>query len=204
MEPAWDAGGRMSAGVHAKSVSETENVDRTQKEKQVAELRDIFSDAELVIVTHQSGLTVAESSTLRTQMREAGARFKVTKNRLAKIAAEGTPCAGLVDQFKGPTAIAYANEPVAAAKAALDFAKDNEKLVVLCGGLGGKVIDVDQLKALATLPSLDELRAGLLGLLQAPATKLAGVLQAPAQDMVGVLAAPARDVVGVLAAQGRK
>jgi len=185
-------------------VSETENVDRTQKEKQVAELRDIFSDAELVIVTHQSGMTVAETSSLRAEMREAGARFKVTKNRLAKIAVEGTPHAGLVDQFKGPTAIAYAKDPVSAAKAALDFAKKNEKLVVLCGGLGGKVIDVDQLKALATLPSLDELRAQLLGLLQAPAAKLAGVLQAPAQDMVGVLGAPARDMVGVLAARGQQ
>lgn len=179
-------------------------MDRTQKEKQVAELRDIFSEAELVIVTQQSGMTVAETSSLRQEMREAGARFKVTKNRLAKIAAEGTPHAGLIDQFKGPTAIAYAKDPVAATKAALDYAKKNDKLVVLCGGLGGKVIDLDQLKALATLPSLDELRAQLLGLLQTPATKLASVLQVPAQDMVGVLAAPARDVVGVLAAQGAK
>ena len=188
----------------ARQVSETENVDRTQKENLVAELHGIFSDAELVIVTRQSGMTVAETSTLRAEMREAGARFKVTKNRLAKIALEGTPHAGLVDRFSGPTAIAYAADPVSVTKALLEFARKNQKLDVLCGGLGGKVIEVDQLKALATMPSLDELHAQLLGLLQAPAAKLAGVLQAPARDVVGVLAAPARDVVGVLAAQGAK
>lgn len=179
-------------------------MDRTQKEKLVAELNGIFSDAELVIVTRQTGMTVAETSTLRAEMRDAGARFKVTKNRLAKIALEGTPNAGLADRFSGPTAIAYAEDPVSVAKTILEFVRKNEKIDVLCGGLGGKVIDVDQLKALATLPSLDELRAQLLGLLQAPAARLAGVLQAPARDTVGVLAAPARNVIGVLAAQGAK
>ena len=128
----------------------------------------------------------------------------MTKNRLAKIALQGTPHAGLTDRFSGPTAIAYAEDPVSVAKAILEFARKNQKLDVLCGGLGGEVIDVDQLKALATLPSLDELRAQLLGLIQAPAAKLAGVLQAPARNTVGVLAAPARNVVGVLAAQGAK
>ncbi len=179
-------------------------MDRTQKEKLVAELHGIFSDAELLIVTRQSGLTVAETSALRAEMREAGARFKVTKNRLAKIALEGTPHAGLVDRFSGPTAVAWARDPVSVARTILDFAKKNPKLDVLCGGLGGRVLEVDQLRTLATLPSLDELRARLLGLLQAPAARMAGVLQAPARDVAGVLAAPARDLVGVLAAQGAK
>ncbi len=185
-------------------MSETENVDRAKKEKQVADLRDIFSEAELVIVTRQSGMTVAETSSLRAEMREVGARFKVTKNRLVKIAVEGTPHAGLVDQFKGPTAIACTKDPVSAAKVALGFAKKNDKLVILCGGLGGKVMDVDQLKALAMLPSLDALRTQLLGLLQTPAAKLASVLQTPPRNMVGVLEAPARDMVGVLAVRGQQ
>jgi large subunit ribosomal protein L10 len=164
-------------------------VDRSQKEKQVEELRGIFDGAELMVLTHQSGLTVAESTDLRSKMRESGARFKVTKNRLARLAIEGTKFAELADQFKGPTAIAYSEDPVAAAKVVVDFAKDNEKLVVIGGALNDKVLETNEIDALAKLPSLDQLRGKLVGLLQAPATKVAGVLQAPAGQLARVFSA---------------
>lgn len=164
-------------------------MDRSQKEKQVAELRDIFGGAELMVITHQSGLSVAEATDLRAKMRDAGARFKVTKNRLARLAIEGTKFAELSEQFKGPTAIAYSEDPVAAAKVAVDFAKDNEKLVILGGALNEKVLEKDEIDALAKLPSLDQLRGKLVGLLQAPATKVAGVLQAPAGQLARVFGA---------------
>ena len=164
-------------------------MDRSQKEKQVEELRGIFDGAELMVLTHQSGLTVAESTELRTKMREAGARFKVTKNRLARLAIQDTKFAELAEQFKGPTAIAYSEDPVAAAKVAVDFAKDNEKLVVIGGALNDKVLETGEIDALAKLPSLDQLRGKLVGLLQAPATKVAGVLQAPAGQLARVFSA---------------
>jgi large subunit ribosomal protein L10 len=166
-----------------------DEVDRSQKEKQVEQLRDIFGSAQLVVVTHQSGLTVAESTALRAKMFEAGARFKVTKNRLARLAIEGTKFAGLADQFTGPTAIAYSDDPVAAAKVAVEFAKSNDKLAVICGALDEKLLDKGEIDALAKLPSLDELRGKLIGLLQAPATKVAGVLQAPAGQLARVFGA---------------
>jgi large subunit ribosomal protein L10 len=165
------------------------NVDRSQKEKQVEELRGIFDGAELMVLTHQTGLTVAESTDLRTKMRESGARFKVTKNRLARLAIQGTKFAELADQFKGPTAIAYSEDPVAAAKVAVNFAKDNDKLVVIGGALNDKVLETSEIDALAKLPSLDQLRGKLVGLLQAPATKVAGVLQAPAGQLARVFSA---------------
>jgi large subunit ribosomal protein L10 len=164
-------------------------VDRSQKEKQVNELRDIFGSAQLVVLTHQSGLTVEESTDLRAKMRDAGARFKVTKNRLARLAVDGTKFADLADQFTGPTAIAYSDDPVAAAKVAVDFAKDNEKLIIVGGSLDEKVLDTSDVAALAKLPSLDELRGKIVGLLQAPATKVAGVLQAPAGQLARVFSA---------------
>lgn len=164
-------------------------MDRPQKEKQVEQLRDIFGSAQLVVLTHQSGLTVAESTDLRTKMFEAGARFKVTKNRLARLAIEGTKFAELADQFHGPTAIAYSEDPVAAAKVAVDFAKKNEKLVILGGSLDQKLLDKDGVDSLAKLPSLDELRGKLVGLLQTPATRVAGVLQAPGGQLARVLSA---------------
>ena len=166
-------------------------MDRTQKEKLVASLNQALSATEAVVVTRQSGLTVAEATRLRRRMREAGASFKVTKNRLARLALKGTPFEGLAPMFTGPTAIAWSQDPVAAAKAAVEFAKTNEKLVIVGGALGAKALDVAGVQALATMPSLDELRAKLLALLQTPATRIAGVLQAPAGQLARVLKARA-------------
>jgi large subunit ribosomal protein L10 len=164
-------------------------VDRAQKQALVAELQETFESNNLVVVTHQSGLTVAEVSELRKQMREAGGSFKVTKNRLAKIALKGTKFEGLADQFTGPTAIAVSSDPVAAAKIAVEFANKNEKLQIVCGSLETEALDADAVMALAKLPSLDELRGKLIGLIQAPATKIAGVLQAPAGQLARVFGA---------------
>ncbi|MFQ5958292.1 MAG: 50S ribosomal protein L10 [Alphaproteobacteria bacterium] len=161
-------------------------MDRSQKEQIVATLHQIFADAALVVVTRPQGLTVAEATELRRQMGQAGATYRVIKNRLTRIAIEGTPYAALSDLFSGPTAIAYSEDPVAAAKVAVDYAKGNEKLVILGGALRENVLDGAGVKALATLPSLDELRGKLVGLLQAPATKVARVLQAPAGQLARV------------------
>lgn len=167
-------------------------MDRTQKEEQVSSLRETFEGAELVVVTHYSGLTVAEMGELRGQMREAGASFKVTKNRLTKLALAGTKFEGLSEMFSGPTAIAYSSDPVSAAKASVNFSKSNEKLVVLGGAMGEESLDVNSIKALATLPSLDELRAKLVALISTPATRIAGVLQAPAGQVARVIGAHAQ------------
>ena len=148
-------------------------MDRAQKREAVAKLNEVFANASSVVVTQYSGLNVAEISDLRRQMRKAGATFKVTKNRLTKLALDGTPYASISDLFAGPTAIAYSDDPVAPAKVAVDFAKGNNKLVVLGGAMGDSQLDVDGVKALASLPSLDELRGKFVGLLQAPGTKLA-------------------------------
>ena len=164
-------------------------MDRVKKEALVAELRQTFDENELLVVTHQSGLTVAEASDLRRKMREAGARFKVTKNRLAKLALAGTKFEHLADNFTGPTAIAVSVDPVAAAKVAVEFANKNEKLQIVCGSLETEALDANAVKALATLPSLDELRGKLIGLIQAPATKIAGVLQAPGGQLARVFGA---------------
>ena len=162
-------------------------MDRVEKEQLVASLRGTFEESAIVVVTHYSGLTVAEMGDLRRQMRDAGAKFKVTKNRLTRLALEGTAYQPIEGLFRGPTAIAYSSDPVAAAKAAVGFAKTNDKLVVLGGAMGEDQLDADGVKALATLPSLDELRGKLIGLIQAPATKVAGVLQAPAGQVARVL-----------------
>ena len=167
----------------------SEKVDRAQKREAVAELNDVFSNTSSVVVTHYSGLNVAEISDLRRQMQAAGATFKVTKNRLTKLALDGTQYAPLIDLFTGPTAIAYSNDPVAPARVVVNFAKSNDKLVVLGGGMGDSQLDIKGVKALASLPSLDELRGKIVGLLQAPATKLAGVIQAPASQLARVLSA---------------
>jgi large subunit ribosomal protein L10 len=164
-------------------------VDRTQKRELVATLKDVFSETTLVVVSHYSGLTVAEMTDLRRKMRAAGAQFQVAKNRLVKLALADTPCAGISDLFTGPTAIAYSSDPVAAAKVTVEFAKQNEKLIVLGGTMGLTVLDANGIKALATLPSLDELRGKLVGMLQTPATRIAGVLQAPAGQLARVLGA---------------
>ena len=155
-------------------------MDRSQKEKLVASLNNNLKDAALVVVTQQAGLTVAEMTDLRRQMRAAGASFKVSKNRLTRRALEGTPFQKLSPMFKGPTAIAYSRDPVAAAKVAVEYANKNEKLTVVGGSLGERMLDLAGVKALATLPSLPEMRAKLLGTIVAPATRLATVIRAPA------------------------
>jgi large subunit ribosomal protein L10 len=172
----------------AQTGSETE-VDRAQKHKLVESLQQDLADTVCVVVTHQSGLTVAEATQLRRQMRSAGARFRVTKNRLARRALGGTPFAPLSPLFTGPTAVAFSRDPVAAAKVAVDFANRNDKLTIVGGGLAGRLIDAAEVRELALLPSLDELRGKLIGLLAAPATRIARVLQAPAGQLARVLAA---------------
>ncbi|MEK9673789.1 MAG: 50S ribosomal protein L10 [Rhodospirillaceae bacterium] len=164
-------------------------MDRSEKEQLVSELKDAFSETNMVVVTHYSGLTVTEMGELRDRMREAGAKFKVTKNRLTRLALEGTQFQGISDLFKGPTAMAYSADPVAAAKAAVEFSKKNEKLVVLGGSMGDKALGPDEVKTLASLPSLDELRAKIVGMLNTPATRIAGVLQAPAGQVARVISA---------------
>ncbi len=164
-------------------------MDQAQKRELVTELNGVFTNAASVVVTHYSGLTVAEINDLRNQMRQVGANFKVTKNRLVRLALADTPYASLTEMFSGPTAIAYSQDVVAAAKIAVKFAKTNEKLVVIGGAMGEIVLDVNGVQELASLPSLDELRGKIVGLLQAPATKVAGVLQAPAGQLARVLGA---------------
>jgi large subunit ribosomal protein L10 len=155
----------------------------------VASLHQTFEDVSIVVVTHYSGLTVAEMGELRDQMREAGAVFKVTKNRLTRRALEGTKYQSLEGMFTGPTAIAYSEDPVAAAKAAVNFSKTNNKLIVLGGALGDEQLDVNAVKSLASLPSLEELRAKIVGMISTPATRIAVVLQAPAGQVARVLGA---------------
>jgi large subunit ribosomal protein L10 len=166
-------------------------VERGLKQKLVETLQQDLADTACVVVTHQSAMTVAEATQLRRQMRAAGARFRVTKNRLAKRALDGTPFAALSPLFSGPTAIAFSHDPVAAAKVAVEYANRNDKLTIIGGGLAGQVMDAAGVKELAGLPSLDELRARLVGLLVAPATRIAAVLQAPAGQLARVLAAHA-------------
>jgi large subunit ribosomal protein L10 len=164
-------------------------VDRSQKEELVASLHRTFADTNLVIVTQQSGMTVAEVSDLRRRMRDAGASYKVTKNRLTRLALEGTKYEALKDMFTGPTAVAVSVDPVAAAKVCVAFAKTNEKLIIVGGAMGETQLDAGGIQALATLPSLDQLRGTLIGLLQAPATKVAGVVQAPAAQLARIFSA---------------
>lgn len=167
-------------------------VDRSEKTQVVESLRDTLSEAAAVVVTQQSGLTVAEVTELRRRMRAAGAGFKVTKNRLARLAIAGTKFEGLGPMLTGPTAIALSTDPVAAAKVVVEYAKQNEKLKIVGGAFGSQVLDVDGVKALASLPSLEELRGKIVGILQTPAARMVGVLQAPGGQVARVLAAYAR------------
>jgi large subunit ribosomal protein L10 len=168
-----------------------DQVNRTEKAELIETLQSTLSEAISVVVTQQVGLTVAESSELRARMREAGAGFKVTKNRLTKIALKGTKYEEMADMFSGPTAMGTSPDPVAAAKVLVKFAKENDKLTIVGGSLDGKMLDKAGVEALATMPSLDELRAKLVGLLNAPATKLARVSQAPAMKLARVIQARA-------------
>lgn len=162
-------------------------MDRSQKEALVASMHEVFEEAGTIVVTHYSGLTVAQMTDLRFRMQEAGASFKVTKNRLTRLALEGTKFENISDMFAGPTAIAYSSDLVAPAKVVADFAKGNDKLVILGGALGEERLDETGVKALASLPSLDESRAKLVGLLQTPASQLVGVLVAPGGQVARVI-----------------
>lgn len=164
-------------------------MDRTEKHEFVTSLASVFAETSMVVVTLNKGLTVAEVSDLRRKMRAGGSTFKVAKNRLAVLALEGSSFDGILPMLKGPTALAWSKDPVAVAKAAVDFAKTNEKLVIIGGALGTQTLDAAGVKALADLPSLDILRGRLVGMLQTPATRIASVLQAPAGQLARVFGA---------------
>ena len=164
-------------------------MDRAQKADAVAEHKSVFNEVGVVVVTRNLGLTVADSTALRTKMREAGASYKVAKNRLAKLASQDTDYAGISDLLTGPTALATSIDPVAAAKIVVEFAKTNDKLEIVGGSMGAQVLDANGVKALASLPSLDELRAKIVGLVQAPATKVAQIVSAPAAQLARVFGA---------------
>ena len=153
-------------------------MNREEKKQLLAELNELFNTAETIVVSHYKGLTVEEVSALRDNIRKVGAGFRVTKNRIAKLALKGTKFEGLTELFNGPTAIAFANDPISACKACVEFAKTNEKLVVIGGAMGTGVLSIDEINRLAAIPSMDELRAKLIGLLQAPAAQLARVTKA--------------------------
>ncbi|QJR00803.1 50S ribosomal protein L10 [Sphingobium yanoikuyae] len=161
-------------------------MDRNQKSEVVSALNAQLAEVGVVVVTRNLGMTVAQSTVLRQKMRDAGASYKVTKNRLVKIALEGTDYTGISELLTGPVGLASSVDPVAAAKVAVDFAKTNDKLEIVGGAMGEVLLDAEGVKALASMPSLDELRAKLVGLLVAPATKLATVTQAPAAQLARV------------------
>jgi large subunit ribosomal protein L10 len=167
-------------------------VDRAEKRELVTGLNEAFSNAGSVVVAHYAGITVAQMNDLRSKMRAAGGTVKVAKNRLAKIALQGTDSERMQVLFKGQTLIAYSDDPVAAPKVASDFAKANDKLVILGGAMGPTALDADGVKALATLPSLDELRAKIVGMISTPATRIAQIVNAPAGQLARVFGAYAR------------
>ena len=164
-------------------------MDRSQKAESVAQLNATFKQVGVVVVTRNLGLSVAQSTELRTRMRDAGAAYKVAKNRLARLAIADTDYEAIGDYLTGPTALATSVDPVAAAKAIVDFAKTTDKIEIVGGAMGTQVLNAEGIKALATMPSLDELRATLIGLVQAPATKLAQLTTAPAAKLARVMSA---------------
>jgi len=164
-------------------------MDRSQKSEAVAGLNATFNESGVVVVTRNLGLSVAQSTELRSKMREAGASYKVAKNRLANLALKDTDYEGLSELLTGPTALATSSDPVAAAKAAVEFAKTNDKLEIVGGSMGGQMLDVAGVTALASMPSLDELRGTIVGLVNAPATKIAQVVNAPANKLARVFGA---------------
>ena len=167
-------------------------MDRTEKREFVTVLGQVFAETSMVVVAQNNGLTVAEVSELRRRMRASGSTYKVAKNRLAVLALEGTRFDGIKPMLKGPTALAWSMDPVAVAKAAVDYAKINEKFVVIGGALGTQMLNADGIKALADLPSLDALRARLLGMIQTPGTRIAAIVAAPAAQLARVFGAYAR------------
>jgi large subunit ribosomal protein L10 len=164
-------------------------MDRSQKAESVASLNAVFNEVSVVVVTRNLGLSVGQSTDLRSKMRDAGASYKVAKNRLAKLALKDTQYEGLDEFLTGPTALAWSTDPVAAAKAAVDFAKTNDKLEIVGGAMGATVLDAAGVKALASMPSLDELRAKIVGLVNAPATRVATLVNAPASKLARVFGA---------------
>jgi large subunit ribosomal protein L10 len=185
-QPKGCAGGQAPGGLIA---NRREPLDRATKTRLVSTLGDVFKSTKVVVVAHYSGLTVAQMQTLRRQMKQAGASVKVAKNRLAKIALEGSDVASIAPLLKGPALIAFSGDPIAAPKVAVDFAKTNERFVILGGAMGTTALDPNGVKALAALPSLDELRAKIIGLIQAPATKIAQVVTAPGAKVARVVQA---------------
>jgi large subunit ribosomal protein L10 len=167
-------------------------VERAEKREFVTELNEVFKASGSVVVAHYAGATVAQMNDFRSKMRAAGGTIKVAKNRLAKIALQGTEAEGISDLFNGQTLIAYSNDPITAPKVVVDFAKTNDKIVVLGGAMGTTTLNAEAVKSLATLPSLDELRAKLLGMIQTPATRIAGVVAAPASQLARVFSAYAK------------
>jgi large subunit ribosomal protein L10 len=166
-------------------------MNRADKQALIESTNTKLKDAGIALVVHNKGLTVAEMTVLRAKMREAGAEFKVTKNRLTKIAAKDTPYEQIADLFKGPAAIATAKDPVGVAKGLVDFAKTNDRLVIIGGAYGSQKLDLKAIETLARLPSLNELRAKIVGMLQTPATRIATILQAPGSQVARVIAAKA-------------
>ncbi len=164
-------------------------MDRSQKTDAVAQLKAVFNEVGVVVVTRNLGLTVDQSTDLRNKMRDAGASYKVAKNRLAKLALKDTDYTDLEDFLNGPTGLAWSEDPVAAAKAAVDFAKSNDKLEIVGGSMGSQVLDAEGVKALASMPSLDELRGKIVGLVNAPATKIVQLVNAPAAKLARVFGA---------------
>ena len=164
-------------------------MDRSQKADSVASLNAVFNEVGVVVITRNLGMSVAQSTVLRSKMRDAGATYKVAKNRLAKLAIADTDYVGIGDFLTGPTAIATSVDPVAAAKAVVDFAKTTDKIEIVGGVMGAQVLNPEGIKALASLPSLDELRAKLVGIVQAPATKIAQLSTAPAAKLARVFGA---------------
>ena len=164
-------------------------MNRIQKKEHVAALKQNLEESKIVVATHYSGMTMPEMTDLRARMLEAGASFKVTKNRLTRLALQDTDFESLIGLMTGPIALAYSTDPVAAAKTTVNFAKENEKLVILGGVFNGQTLDIDGVKNLAKLPSLDELRAKMVGMINTPATRIAGVLSAPAGQLARVVKA---------------
>lgn len=164
-------------------------MNKQEKEEIVAWFNGELSSAEAIVITRQKGLTVAQVSDLRGKARKSGTGYKVMKNTLARIALKGTKFEGLADKFEGPTAVAYSKDPVAAAKVVVEFANSNDKIEVVAGAMGDKILSVAEVKALATLPSLDQLRGKIIGLIQAPAQKIASIVQAPAAQVARVISA---------------
>jgi len=164
-------------------------VERAEKREVVTALHDVFAKTGVVVVAHYAGLTVSAMTKLRSDMRGAGGQVKVAKNRLVKLALEGTDAKGIADLLKGPTCLAFSADPVAAPKIAVKFAKANEKFVILGGAMGSTVLDAKGVNSLADLPSLDELRGKLIGLLQAPTSKIARTLNEPGAQLARVFGA---------------